>query len=660
MNRASLLQIIILSFTLFANWSCTNPDVVWEAASTSLSLSYQSLSPSVGVTSTYQIKGGVPPFSVSIAGQGSFTLSGERSILFDRPWMAGSSRIDVTDFIGAKTTAILSLNGGALQFGGGGAPVSTPLQQLTDTSGNLYLTGTTQALMPGTQFGTPGNQSAYIIKVKSSGKVDWISQIGAGAGSLTISAKSLIDSTGNIYIFGSTDGMLGGTQSGIHGILDSFVAKFSANGSLIWVHQLGAGIGTTANPVQILLDSTNNVFISGTTNGFTGGTQIGTQGLTDSFVTKFSSAGVLQWSRQIGGGGVTTTQNLNLKINSASGNIFIFGTTEGTLGGTQAGLHGASDSYVLNLSAAGLFVWVFQIGGGGISATVPGSFFLDIGGNVYISGTTNGSLGGTQSGTRGAQDLWISQTTPAGTLGWAHQLGGGGITSTQHVTAVQDASANTYLLGTTDANLTPISTQFGTHGDIDYVLEKITSAGALSWVNQMGGGFSTTPTHLNLTGTSVTVAGYLSGNIGGLQIGTAGNQDVFISQFSSAGTHAWTRQMGGGDVSTSTPSFLLVDSGNNAFVAGSTSGLIGGTLAGGRGITDAFTIKLNASGNSIWKLQLGGGGTSETFCSQISQDADNNTFMMGRSKRLLIGSLIGPNNFENSYFAKISSLGQLQ
>jgi hypothetical protein len=91
------------------------------------------------------------------------------------------------------------------------------------------------------------------------------------------------DGHGNVYLSGSTQGSLDGTNAGEGG--DAFFAKYDGAGNLLWARQFG----TSANEAGtgISADGLGNVYFSGQAGGSLFAPNAG---LTDAFVGKFTEA----------------------------------------------------------------------------------------------------------------------------------------------------------------------------------------------------------------------------------------------------------------------------------------------------------------------------------------------------------------------------------
>ena len=261
--------------------------------------------------------------------------------------------------------------------------------------------------------------------------LEWMRQLGTSENEFNFSKGVSADGQGNVYLSGSTEGSLGGTNAGNE---DVFIAKYKADGSLEWTRQLG----TSARDINeaVSADGLGNIYLSGWTSGSLGGANAGG---VDSFVAKYDSAGTLLWTRQLG----TNLEDYSFDVSADGlGNVYLTGTTDGSLGGAS---HGFRDAFVAKYDGAGNQLWTRQLGsdsndeGGGVSA--------DSLGNVYLSGETSGALGGPING---GFDSFLAKYDAAGNLRWARQFGPGQNDRSEGVSA--DGLGSVFFSGTTNGN----------------------------------------------------------------------------------------------------------------------------------------------------------------------------------------------------------------
>ena len=116
----------------------------------------------------------------------------------------------------------------------------------------------------------------------------------------------------------------------------------------------------------------------------------GSQAAASSFhVANGNSQGMavaVSWVRQLGGSGADTGAGVSA---DGQGNVYMSGNTDGSLGGPNAG---GADSFLTKYDAAGNLQWTRQLGSAAYD--VSDGPVTDGLGNVYISGITAGSLGG--------------------------------------------------------------------------------------------------------------------------------------------------------------------------------------------------------------------------------------------------------------------------
>ncbi len=198
-----------------------------------------------------------------------------------------------------------------------------------DASGNLYVAGITQGDLAGKNA---GDTDAFVCKFNSAGAEQWRRQFGMSGYDFARSVST--DASGNVYVVGSTEGVLHEMNSGLQ---DAFVRKYSSAGTEQWTRQFGTTSTDYAQAVRV--DASGNAYVAGGTYGSPAGA-----GEYDAFVRKYDSVGTMQWARQLG----TVSSDAAAAVGlDASGNVYLGGYTMGALSGMNAGL---ADGFVTKLA----------------------------------------------------------------------------------------------------------------------------------------------------------------------------------------------------------------------------------------------------------------------------------------------------------------------
>ena len=201
------------------------------------------------------------------------------------------------------------------------------------------------------------------------------------------------DGLGNVYVTGETYGSLDGDNAGS---ADAFLSKFSSAGVLLWTEQLGTS--SEDQGCDVSADALGNVFITGRTLGVLD--EPGAGGY-DAFLSMYGSEGDLAWTRQLG----TIAEDAGYGVSADGlGNVYITGDTRGSLGAEN---QGRWDVFVAKYDSLGNILWTTQFGTDkydtGADVTVDGL------GNVFVTGTTYGSLIGDNAG---FTDAFVTKLTP--------------------------------------------------------------------------------------------------------------------------------------------------------------------------------------------------------------------------------------------------------
>jgi len=136
--------------------------------------------------------------------------------------------------------------------------------------------------------------------------------------------------------------------------------KYKNNGELLWSDN------STNNPLILMKDRQGNIISIGDTIGNYGDNTADSSNWadTDIIINKFNSSGRI-WSYQIGSvavGGFKLDNALSLDIDQ-NDNIYVLGTTQGNLAGTNLdNSGGTTDVVVLKINSSGSLLWKKQFG----------------------------------------------------------------------------------------------------------------------------------------------------------------------------------------------------------------------------------------------------------------------------------------------------------
>lgn len=565
------------------------------------------------------------------------------------------------------------------------------LSVTSDSFGNTYCAGYTAGSLG---YPNAGETDAIVVKFDSSNTIEWIYQTGTA---LTDRCNSVTtDSAGNVYCAGHTTGSLGETNGGG---TDAFVMKLNSSGILQWVTQLGAttkvtGGSNAGNDVcnSITLDGSNNVYCAGNTSGSMGETN---GGGSDVFVLKLNSSGIIQWVRQLGNiskssGGSNSNEDAAYGIaidSSLGGGIYVGGVTQGSMGEVNGGGNNP-DVFILRLFDSGALHFVRQFGGittlGGNNSGNDYCYSLvvdSIGQRVYCGGYTTGSMMEAAGGGNDAiiVSMDLDGGGPTGTqLGAVTKLPGRSNSNADYCYGIYVKPGD----GVYCAGLTYSSMAEATGGNGDAFIWKAPAAGGISWIRQLGASFAlSTGGDASMTDGCSSISMDSSGNIvcGGYSYGSllgnhkTANYDLLIAKVRAsdgvylAGTqlHDDLHPISGRSFIASTGSDFcydtVSDSSGNIYCAGFTAGPLG---EGNGGSGDAFIMKTNSSGVVQWVTQLGsttkasgGSNAGNDNCYGIALDSNNNVYCAGATTGAMAEANAGG---RDAFILKLNSAGTLQ
>ncbi len=267
----------------------------------------------------------------------------------------------------------------------------------TDSSGNIFSTGNVKNTLDGVTNSGSTDSAITMIQFNPSGVQQGLpTLVGNGVGAVGWHNEGYginLDSSGNLWTAGMT--MSTNTCATAGGQRTIVLYKF--NSSLVYQACYSLTSSASADNLNFAFapvsDPSNNIYITGyTSSNLDGLTKVSTaaSGYFDAFIAKFNSSGVVQWKRQLAVPGNTDTRAYAI-TRSPDDFYYITGYTNANLNGEIR--NGVQDLFVAKYDSAGTLIWVKLIGSSGSSVQGTGLAF-DTNNTLYVSGTSNGDLGG--------------------------------------------------------------------------------------------------------------------------------------------------------------------------------------------------------------------------------------------------------------------------
>jgi hypothetical protein len=388
--------------------------------------------------------------------------------------------------------------------------------------------------------------------------VEWTRQWGTGSSDYSYGVSA--DALGNVFVSGFTQSSLGGPHSGE---TDAFVSAFSSLGELKWHRQIGTPAGEVSRGLAV--DGLGNVYVGGDSPGAVAGPSAGS---TDVFIRKYDSSGDSAWTRQLGSASYDECWSVAADM---LGNVFVGGRTGGSLASANLG---GNDAFVAKYDSVGNLQWTHQFGTSGSENAL--GLTADGLGHVYVSGLTNGNLGGPNAG---GYDIFLRKLDNDGTTVWSQQFGTSGDDIGNSVSA--DALGNVFVGGRTTGNLGGVLV-----GDRDAFVAKYDASGNLAWTRQLGSSAFEENMSVSADGLGSV---YFSGRTNGALDGVSSNQtDAYVGGYSSSGDLFWLEHIVyAGDQYAHGVS---ADGLGNVYLSGPTNQSVGGPWAGNY---DAYLFKFS-------------------------------------------------------------------
>jgi uncharacterized delta-60 repeat protein len=486
----------------------------------------------------------------------------------------------------------------------------------TDSSGNMYIAGSTSSVF-------------NLVKFNNQGVLQWSRNWAEGA---TTTPNGIVrDSQGYLYVCIKSNQ----TSFGVSTEYDLVVLKFDTSGGVIWQRRLGptvTGTGCNLYPGGISIDSSDNVYVIGTidSNNFTeaiiaklpnDGSLTGTYTL-NSIVLNYAATSLTLGTRNHSTAALslidqasTCTETTGTITDSAStaviNSVNVISSSTAyfagrlTSGGisSQGGIDKYNNVYVSSYSSDQTTMYLAKYNSVGAiqwqkSFTKSGAIFtinkmvVDTSGNSYFTGLTD---------TTGLQCI-VVKVDSSGTIQWQKTLGTAGQVMGQGIAV--DLSGNVYIAGSTGG------------ANPNMVLAKYNSAGTIQWQRTLTGASSDYGSDIGVDNSgNVYIVGYTN-SVG------YGSNDIYLAKYDSSGTLLW--QKGTGSATAETGVAIAVSDTGVSYITGSYT-------------TGAFVARIDTNGNTPTWVRRFSNVNGITF-NDIALDTDYNVYAVGYTNSDLVAT----------------------
>lgn len=298
-----------------------------------------------------------------------------------------------------------------------------------DDSGNTYLTGefenTTKWGSTGPSMTAVGGNDVFVSSYNTNGDLRWAKRLGGGG--KNDQGLGISQSNGNVYVCGKfemTAWFSGGTAYTTSGGRDIFFAKYTTDGTLLWVKKAGGPGDDEA--YAITSDADGNFYMTGyfsQTANFNG-IYLTSTGSKDIFIAKYDTNGNIIWARKAGGS--ASDYGMGIKIDNA-GRLFLTGgfRTNTKFGSISLwGQGGDADIFVARYTSNGDVVWARKAGGR--INDYGRALALDSSSNLFITGNfgLEANFGGQTVYGADSAEIYVASWDMNGNFKWVLKVGG--------------------------------------------------------------------------------------------------------------------------------------------------------------------------------------------------------------------------------------------
>jgi hypothetical protein len=211
---------------------------------------------------------------------------------------------------------------------------------IEQTSDGGYIVCGSSDSNDGDVTGNHGSNDDWIVKLDSSGLIEWQKSLG---GSGDDGASFFEQTSDSGYIVAGSSNSNDGDVTGNHGGQDCWIVKLKSSGVIDWQKSLGGSGDDGASFIEKTSDS--GYIVAGSSNSNDGDVS-GNHGSTDDWIVKLDSRGTIQWQKCLGG----SSGDFASSIKETSDKGYIVAGSSNSNDGDITGNHGGQDCWIVKFA----------------------------------------------------------------------------------------------------------------------------------------------------------------------------------------------------------------------------------------------------------------------------------------------------------------------
>ena len=380
--------------------------------------------------------GGDGSSGIALDGSGNVYVVGNSGATWGSPRRAYTAGLDgFAAKLDASGTVVWNT------FLGGSGLFDFGLGIALDGSGNVYVTGSSDAAWGNPLRAYTAGSDAYAAKLDASGALVWNTFLGGS--SVDNGWGISLDGSGDVYVAGSSNAAWGSPVRPYTASADAFAAKLTASGALLWSTFLG-GSGAEVG-LALVVDGSGNAYVAGWSDATWGSPVRAHTADEDVLAAKLGASGALVWNTFLGGSGSDIGNGIAV---DRSGNVYVAGSSDAAWGSPVRPYTALEDACAAKLDASGALLWNSFLGGSGDDD--GRRIAVDGRGSVYVAGTSEGAWGSPVRPYTALEDACAARLdSTSGELVSNTFLGDSGRDTGSGIAV--DASGNVYVAGGSNA-----------------------------------------------------------------------------------------------------------------------------------------------------------------------------------------------------------------